>query len=55
MPNAFGVKPLQSSNTRKIDLYSKHLENKLQVLTKAVVTFEQNAVQTQNLYRLACY
>ena len=33
------VTALQSSNNRKIDLYSKH---KLQALTKTVVTYEQN-------------
>ena len=38
MPINFGITALQSSNNRKIDLYSKHRENKLQVLTKAVVT-----------------
>jgi len=36
---AFEVTALQSSNT-KIDLYSKHRENKLQVLRKTDVTYD---------------
>ena len=40
--------PLQSSNTRKIDLYSKHWKNKLQALAKTVLIFKYNTVQTQN-------
>ena len=34
MPNTLGVTALQSSNNRKIDLYSKYRENKLQALTR---------------------
>ena len=37
MPITSAVTALQSSNNRKINLYSKHRENKLQALTKAVV------------------
>ena len=40
MPITLGVTALQSHNNRKIDLYSKHRENKLQVLTKTVVTYQ---------------
>lgn len=41
---------LQSSRSRKIDLYSGKQENKSQVFTKAVVTYERIDVQTRNLY-----
>ena len=34
------VTALQSSSNRKIDLYSKHRENKLQALTKTDVTYK---------------
>ena len=44
---AFEVTALQSSSNRKIDLYSKHRENKLQALTKTDVTYEWSDVQTQ--------
>ena len=37
---AFDVTAVQSSNNRKIDLYSKYWENKLQALTKTDVTYE---------------
>ena len=50
--NTFGVTALQSSNT---DFYSKHWENKLQVLTKTVVTFEYSAVLTWNLHYHVCH
>ena len=46
MPNTLGVTTLQSSNNRKIDLYSKYRENKLQALTKTVVTYQQIEVQS---------
>ena len=36
-----GVTALQSSNNRKIDLYSRYRENKLQALTKTVVTYQR--------------
>ena len=41
-----GVTVLQSSNNRKIDLYRKYRENKLQVLTKTVVTYQQIEVRS---------
>ena len=50
IPTTFGVTALQSSSNRKIDLYSKYWENKLQVLTKTTVTYKHNAVQSCNLY-----
>ena len=37
---AFEVTALQSSSNKKIDLYSKHRENKLQALPKTDVTYE---------------
>jgi len=49
VPNTFVVTALQSSNTRKINLYRKRWENKLQVLNKTVVTFKYNAVQCLKL------
>ena len=50
MPTTFGVTALQSSSNRKIDLYSKYWENKLQVLTKTTVTYKCNAVQSCNFH-----
>ena len=47
---AFDVTAVQSSNNRKIDLYSKYWENKLQALTKTDVTYEWSDAQTQNLH-----
>ena len=49
MPTTFGVTALQSSSNRKIDLYSKYWENILQLLTKTIVTYKRNAVQSCNL------
>jgi len=40
---------LQSSSNRKIDLYSKHRENKVQALPKADVMYEWSEVGTQIL------
>jgi len=40
MPITLGVMALQSGNNKKIDLYSKHWENKLQALTKTAVVYE---------------
>jgi len=34
------VTALQSSSNRKIDLYNKHWENKLQAFSKTDVTYE---------------
>ena len=45
MPIALGVTALQSSNNRKIDMYSKYKENKLQALTEMVVTYERIEVR----------
>ena len=50
MPTTFGVTALQSSSNRKIDLYTKYWENKLQVLTKMAVTYNCNAVQSCNIH-----
>ena len=47
---AFAVAALQCSSNRKIDLYSKHRKDKLQVLTKMDVTYEWSDVQTRNLH-----
>ena len=47
---SFEVTALQNSSNRKIDLYSKYWENKLQVLTKTDVTYEWSDSQTQNLH-----
>ena len=48
MPITFGVTALQSSNNRKIDMYSKYRENKLQALTKTVVTYQRIDVRSYN-------
>jgi len=40
---------LHSGNSRKIDLHSKHWQNKLQVLTKTNVTYKWNVT-----YSLTC-
>ena len=45
MENTLGVTALQSSNNRKNDLYSKYRENKLQGLTKTVITYQRNKVR----------
>ena len=47
---AFEVTALQSSSNKKIDLYSKYRENKLQVFTKTDVTYEWSKAQTQDLH-----
>ena len=46
MPIDLGGAALQSSNNRKIDLYSKYSENKLHALTKTVVTYQRIAVRS---------
>ena len=51
---AFEVTVLQSSSNRRIDLYSKYRENKLQVLTKTDVTYERSNTQTRNLHHRVC-
>ena len=47
---AFEVTALQSNSNKKIDLYSKHRENKLQALTKTDVTYKWNEVGTRILH-----
>ena len=42
---AFEVTALQSNSNRKVDLYSKYRENKLQALTKTNVTYEWSDTQ----------
>ena len=44
------VTALQSSSNRKIDLYSKHRENKLQALPKTDVTYKWSEVGTRILH-----
>ena len=43
---AFEVTALQSNSNRKIDLYSKHRDNKLQALPKMDVTYKWSEVGT---------
>jgi len=50
MPIIFGVMALQRGNNKKIYLYSKHWENKLQALTKTDVTYEWNITGSCNLH-----
>ena len=50
MPIALGVTVLQSSNNRKIDLYSKYRENKLQAPTKTVVTYQRIEVRSYKFH-----
>jgi len=52
---AFEVTALQSSSNKKIDLYSKHRENKLQVLPKTDVTYEWSEVRTRILHHHVCH
>ena len=52
---AFEVTVLQSSRNRKIDLYSKYRENKLQVLTKMDVTYKWSEIWTRNLHHHVCH
>ena len=47
---ALEVTALKSSSNRKINLYSKHRVNKLQVLPKMDVTYEWSEVGTQILH-----
>ena len=52
MPITLGViiTALQSSSNRKIDLYSKYRENKLQAPTKMVVTYHRNEVRSYSFH-----
>ena len=52
---AFEVTALQSNRNRKIDLYSKHRENKLQALPKTDVTYEWGKVVAQILHHHVCH
>jgi len=52
---AFEVTVLQSSSNRKIDLYSKHRENKPQALPKTDVTHEWSEVGTRILHHHVCH
>ena len=47
---AFEVIVLQSNSNRKIDLYSKYRENKLQALLKTDVTYKWSDVETGILH-----
>jgi len=49
------VKALKSGSNKKIHLYRKHWENKLQVRTKMDVTYEWNVTQSCKLHHCACY
>ena len=55
IPETFEVTALQSSHNRMIDLYSKHKENKLQVLPKTDVTYEWSEVRTWILHHHVCH
>ena len=55
IPIAFEVIALQSSNNRKINLYCKHRDNKLQPLTKTDVTYKWSGVQTRNVHHHVCH
>ena len=50
MPIALEVTALQSSNNRKNNLYSKYRENKLQVPTKTVLTYQNFEVRSYNFH-----
>ena len=52
---AIEVTALQSNSNRKIDLYSKHRENKLQALPKTDVTYKWIEVGTQILHHHVCH
>ena len=51
----FEVTALQSNSNRKIDLYSKHRENKLQALPKTDVTYKWSEVETRILHHHVCH
>ena len=52
---AFEIIALQSNGNRKIDLYSKHRENKLQALPKMDVTYKWSEVGTRILHHHICH
>ena len=49
MPITYQVMALQSTNSKMIDLYGKHWENKLQALTKMLITYEWNVTYSVEL------
>ena len=51
----FEVTAVQSNSNRKIDLYSKHGENKLQALPKTDVTYKWSEVGTRILHQHVCH
>jgi len=51
----FEVIALQSNSNRKIDLYSKHRENKLQALLKTDVIYKWSEVETRILHHHVCH
>jgi len=55
IPIAWGVTALQSSNYKTIHLYSKHRRNKLQGLTKTIITCEKIEVESYNFCHCACH
>ena len=52
---AFEVIALQSNSSRKINLYSKHRENKLQALPKMNVTYKWSEVGTRIFHHHICH
>ena len=50
IPITLGGTTLQSSNNRKIDMYSKYRKNILQALTKTVVTYQRIEVHSSNVH-----
>jgi len=55
IPENFEFTALQSSGNRKIDLYTKYRENKLQALTKMDVTYKWSKVKAWNLHHCVCH
>jgi len=52
IPITLGVTALWSSSNRKINLYSRYWENKLQALTKTMVTYEQKDVLSYIMFTM---
>jgi len=55
IPIPWGVTDLQSSNHKTIDLYSTYRGNKLQALTKTIVTCKRIKVLSYNFLHCACH
>ena len=55
MPITLGVTARRSSSNRKINLYARYWENKLQALTKMMITYEQKDVLSYNLHHRVCH